>query len=618
MSYENLAVKYRPRNLEEVMGQAAIKTTLANSVKLGRLAHAYVFYGPRGCGKTTIARILAKTLNCRDAKNGKPCDKCASCSEIAESKSMDVLEIDAASHTDVDNVRNVIIDNVGLAPSRDKYKIYILDEVHMLSKQSFNALLKTIEEPPAHVVFIMATTDQTKVPVTILSRSQCFRFRPIPEDLIIERLRDVVTKENLKVSDEALAVIAASAGGAMRDALTLLDRAASFGKGSVELDVLNELLGHASPDLIKEVALALIKRDAAALYSGFEKIAREGYDPVTILRDLRNTLSETFLHLQGFSKVPTALAVSAMDCPPLTLARLSRKLNVVIDEVKFSDSPALASEIALFTLVETPRDLDALVKRLEALEGRLSSGIPNTAGAVTKAAPGAGVASQTIAPGVCKQEAGEADGQKKNEKLPSSALWKRLLSVVSVNKPILYNILLSVRVVFDQENTWKLSSAGKFEADIIEKARRELEGNLERLAGRKIGLTVEYNEEAKAAPVQEEDTEQVLESAEVLEAEDVDADAGIAPEADLPSAPHLPANTGAGVLPKTVPAVLGGHSDPQKGGKPLQQSPPASQPAAEMRWEDMGSRRPEEEPELKHLNKVFHGRITRIQKIKGQ
>ncbi|OGS08588.1 MAG: DNA polymerase III, subunit gamma and tau [Elusimicrobia bacterium RIFOXYA12_FULL_51_18] len=601
MSYENLAIKYRPRNLEEVMGQAAIKTTLANSVKLGRLAHAYVFYGPRGCGKTTIARILAKTLNCLDARNGKPCDKCASCSEIAESKSMDVLEIDAASHTDVDNVRNVIIDNVGLAPSRDKYKIYILDEVHMLSKQSFNALLKTIEEPPAHVVFIMATTDQTKVPVTILSRSQCFRFRPIPEDLIIERLRDVVTKENLKVSDEALTVIAASAGGAMRDALTLLDRAASFGKGSVELGVLNELLGHASPDLIKEVALALIKRDAAALYSGFEKIAREGYDPVTILRDLRNTLSETFLHLQGFSKVPTALALSAMDCPPITLARLSRKLNVVIDEVKFSDSPALASEIALFTLVETPRDLDALVKRLEALEGRLSSGIPNTgAGAVTKAAPGGGAGSQTTAPGAYQPEAGgEADGQKKNEKLPSSALWKRLLGVISVNKPILYNILLSVRVVFDQENTWKLSSASKFEADIIEKARKELEGNLERLAGRAIGLTVGHNEDAKAAPVQEEDTEQVLESAEVLEAEDTEADAGIAPEADLPAAPHPPANT-------------------VEGGKPLQQSPLASQPAVEMRWEDMGARTPEEEPELKHLNKVFHGRITRIQKIKGQ
>ena len=294
---------------------------------------------------------------------------------------MDVLEIDAASHTDVDNVRSVIIDNVGLAPSRDKYKIYILDEVHMLSKTSFNALLKTIEEPPPHVVFIMATTEAAKVPPTILSRSQCFRFRPIPEDLIIERLREVAASEKFKVSDEALAVIAGSAGGAMRDALTLLDRAVSFGKGAVDPEVLNELLGHASPDLIKDVALALIGRDAAALYAGFEKISREGYDPVTILRDLRNTLSETFLHLQGFSKVSTPLAGAlGKDCPPLTLARMSRKLNAVIDEIKFSDSPALASEIALFTLVETPVDLDGLVKRLEALESRLSSDRPEATG----------------------------------------------------------------------------------------------------------------------------------------------------------------------------------------------------------------------------------------------
>ncbi|OGR42825.1 MAG: DNA polymerase III, subunit gamma and tau [Elusimicrobia bacterium GWA2_56_46] len=584
--YENLAAKYRPRHLGEVMGQETIKTTLANSVKLGRLAHAYLFYGPRGCGKTTIARILAKTLNCREAKNGKPCDKCSSCLEIADSKSMDVIEIDAASHTDVENVRNVIIENVGLAPSRDKYKIYILDEVHMLSKQSFNALLKTIEEPPAHVVFIMATTEQTKVPVTILSRSQCFRFRPIPEDLIAGRLAEVVSKEKLNVSGSALAVIARSAGGAMRDALTLLDRAASFGKGSVELDVLNELLGHAGPDLIRDAALALVKRDAAALYAGFEKISREGYDPITILRDLRNTLSETFLHLQGFSKVPTALsAVLEKDCSPLALARLSRKLNAVIDEVKFSDSPALAAEIALFTLIETPQDLDALVKRLEALESRLASGAP--------------------APDAAWPAPDSAGQQKKNEKsaltlnpssliphpsslavLPSSALWKRLLGAVSVKKPMLYNILLSVRVSFDHENTWKLAAANEFEAGIIEKAGKELEEILERAAGRRIGLTVEHNKNAGTASAPDKDAEQPLETAEVLEqdADEPDAysDAGLAP----------------GAIPQ--PAEVPGPGQ-----------------AAELKWEDAGGRNaPEEESELKHLNKVFHGRITRIQKIK--
>jgi len=596
MAYENLAAKYRPRNLAEVMGQETIKTTLANSVKLGRLAHSYVFYGPRGCGKTTIARILAKTLNCPDAKDGKPCDKCASCLEIADSKSLDVAEIDAASHTDVENVRSVIIENVGLAPSRDKYKIYILDEVHMLSKQSFNALLKTIEEPPAHVVFIMATTEQTKVPLTILSRSQCFRFRPIPEELISARLEEVAAKEKIKVSAEALAVIARSAGGAMRDALTLLDRAASFGKGSVELGILNELLGHASPDLIRDVALALVKRDAAALYAGFEKIADEGYDPLTILRDLRDTLAETFLHLHGFSKTTTALA-AALDknCSPALLARLSRKLNAVTEEVKFSDSPALAAEIALFTLVETPQDLDGLVGRLEALESRLSSGSPSM-------------------PDRSSAEASPADSQKKNEKsgltppapeiprepaalpspaasaIPSSALWKRLLGAVSARKPVLYNILLSVRVAFDRKDAWTLVCVNKFEAGIVDKAKVELEEHLERAAGGRISLTVVCGEGAQQqAAVPDEDA--------VLDSPESEGTPDIEEEADIPPAAPRISKTGTPV-----------HVTP--GGAA------AGQTRAGLQQED--ERLPEEEPELKHLKKVFHGRITRIQKVVKQ
>ncbi|MBI4801406.1 MAG: DNA polymerase III subunit gamma/tau [Elusimicrobia bacterium] len=601
--YENLAAKYRPRNFSEVLGQDTIKTTLANSVKLDRLAHAYVFYGPRGCGKTTIARILAKTLNCRKSKNEIPCDKCPSCLEIAESRSLDVIEIDAASNTDVDHVRNVIIEHVDLSPSRDKYKIYILDEVQMLSKAAFNALLKTIEEPPAHVVFVMATTEQTKVPLTILSRSQCFRFRPIPQALIAERLKEVASREKLKASDEALAIIAKAAGGAMRDALTLLDRAASFGKGSVQAEVLNELLGHAGADLIMDVAAALVKRDQAALYAGFEKIAKEGYDPLTVLRDLRNALAETFLYLQKFSKTGTALAgVLDKDFSPAALARLSRKLNAVIDEVKFSDAPSMAAEIALFTLAETPQDLDGLVKRLEALEGRLASGA---------AAPAVPIPEPPV----------KQDGtvQKKNERLapqppadppgpetpqprpapapsmPSSALWKKLLSGICAKKPVLYNILLSAKVAFEQDHSWKLSSSNKFEAVIIEKAREELEEIMERVSGRKINFTVEHDPPIPAQPAADD--------AEISAEETEDA---VFVE-DTPSPPG-PSRGFSEKGQSAVPAPQVSCAVPE---------PAAKAPAQEVKWEDVGASIPaEEEAELKKLSKVFHGRIARIQKIK--
>lgn len=577
MSYENLATKYRPKNLSEVLGQETIKTTLANSVKLERLAHAYLFYGPRGCGKTTIARILAKTLNCQKPRDGAPCDKCPSCLEIAESKSLDVMEIDAASNTDVEHVRNVIIDQAGLAPSRDKFKIYILDEVHMLSKSAFNALLKTIEEPPAHVVFIMATTEQTKVPPTILSRSQCFRFRPISEELITERLKEVASREKLKASDEALGMIARAAGGAMRDALTLLDRAASFGKGSVQTEVLNELLGHASADLITALAAALVKRDPAALYAAFEKIAKEGYDPLTVLRDLRNATAETFLFLQKFSKTKTPLAGALdKDLPPAALARLSRKLNAVIDEVKFSDAPSLAAEMALFTLAEAPHDLDGLVRRLEGLEGRLVSGAPapdlpgQKKNERLEAAPGPAAAAAEGTPGGAERAAPD------HAQVPSSALWKKLLGAISSKKPVLYNILLSVKVAFEQDHSWKLSSTNKFEAGIIDKARQELEETMERVSGRKINFTVEYAPAAaprsRAAETLEGGAEEEEEAAAVVE----------------------------------EPAPADGRHPPAK----------ADAPAQTVKWEDMDAAVPHEEAELKKLSKVFHGRITRIQKLK--
>ncbi len=561
--YENLATKYRPAGLSEVMGQETIKQTLQNAVKLGRVAHSYVFYGPRGCGKTTIARILAKTLNChKPAKDGSPCGKCPSCVEIAESKSLDVIEIDAASNTQVDKVRSVIVEQAAFAPSRDKYKVYILDEVHMLSTGAFNALLKTVEEPPAHVVFIMATTEQNKVPATVLSRSQCFRFRPISEADIIERLKEVSAAEKMKAEPEALRLIARSAGGAMRDALTMLDRAASFAQGEIKADLVAELLGYPGGELVNSLALALVERDAKALHSAFDKLNSEGYDALAVLRELRNALAEAFLAKQGFSEGEPVKGLPA-DIQAGTLARLSRKVNSVVEEVKFSDSLPLAAEVALFTIIETPQDLEGLVRRLEELEGRLASGSPAPASqppqkkneAVSRTAPAAVPEEPPDAPG---HESPAAD---------RAAAWKKLLGYANARKPALYNVLLSVKLVFSSDSTWKLLTASAFEASMIENARPELEEALAGYLGSKVTLVPEQGRAASRpaaapAPVPEPS------------AGDLPPEAPVE-EADMP----LPPGQG-----------------PETGGP--------------------GQISAGTEPELRHLNKVFHGRITSVKKVK--
>ena len=570
MPYENLATKYRPAHLGEVMGQETIKTTLHNAVKLGRIAHSYVFYGPRGCGKTTIARILAKTLNCHHLKDGAPCDKCPSCLEIAESKSLDVIEIDAASNTGVDKVRSVIIEQVNFAPSRDKYKIYILDEVHMLSTGAFNALLKTVEEPPAHVVFVMATTEQNKVPATILSRSQCFRFRPISEADISTRLKEVTAAEKIKTEPEALRLIARSSGGAMRDAITMLDRAASFGRGEVKADVVNELLGHPGFEVVNSMALALVNRDAAALHGAFDKLNSEGYDALATLRELRNNLAAAFLAAQGFGEGEPVKGLPK-DLAPAALARLSRKVNMIVDEVKFSDSPALAAEVALFTLIEVPQDLDGLVRRLEGLAESLNSGAPSAlppAAGQKKNEAVAAYSAPAAAPVPARPAAAPAPAP---APAPSSAAavpadaWKKLLGQVASKRPSLYNVLLSVKIVFDQPARWRLVCGVKFEAGMIETAKAELEDMLARFAGTRVTLVPEFSETPVAG------AEAMPEPGEGDEAAIVDDDLEAEAAHESPAA--------------------------HKAGGPKQVSG-------------------ETEPELKHLAKVFHGRITRINKVK--
>ena len=377
--YISLANKYRPQSFEEVVGQESVSTTLKNAIKSGRIAHAYLFYGPRGCGKTTTARILAKALNCTGAGNDKPtaspCGKCPQCLEIASSSDMDVLELDAASNTQVEKVREAIIDTVALAAGRDRYKVFILDEAHMLSSSSFNALLKTIEEPPAHVVFILATTELHKVPLTISSRCQTFRFKPITEEEISSHLMDLAGAENIELDEEAAAIIAKSAGGALRDALTIFDRAIAFSGGKVNKELVSQMLGILPQDLVKDCVEAIINKDAARLHGVFEKVRTEGFDSLSLLKDVKNAFGEIFYLSLNSGKEPYPGAKEILkQTTPTHIAALTRKISKLTDEVKFSDTPALAAEVGLFTVMQNSIDIDSLIARLEAVEQGAAGG----------------------------------------------------------------------------------------------------------------------------------------------------------------------------------------------------------------------------------------------------
>lgn len=391
--YISLANKYRPQKFEDMVGQESISKTLQNALKLGRIGHAYLFYGPRGCGKTTTARILAKALNCtghaEDKPTAEPCGECPQCREIAQSADLDVLELDAASNTQVEKVREAIIDTVALASSRDRYKVFILDEVHMLSASSFNALLKTIEEPPAHVVFILATTEKHKVPATIVSRCQTFRFRPITVDEISTHLLDLAEAESIDLTPGAAKIIAKNAGGAMRDALTLMDRAIAYSGNRIDEKLVGEMLGLTPDELIKKTVTALVQKDNAALHQAFETLKNEGFDANSFLKDLKNALGDLFYFTLGQGGEPFDGAKQITEqVSPGFLAQLSRKVNKITEEVKFSDNALISAEVGLFTVMDSCLDLDNFVRRLEALEKGLPAGtMPTQAAAPAHRAP---------------------------------------------------------------------------------------------------------------------------------------------------------------------------------------------------------------------------------------
>ena len=283
--YEVLARKYRPHNFKELVGQTHTIRTLVNALDSDNLHHGFLFTGTRGVGKTTIARIFAKSVNCEEGVSSNPCGECATCIEIDKGQSVDLIELDAASHTGVDHMRE-ILDNAQYTPTKNLYKIYLIDEVHMLSKSSFNALLKTLEEPPSHIKFLLATTDPKKLPITILSRCLQFNLNKLSHDEILNHLKFVMNEESLKFDDNALSKIAEFGNGSMRDALSLLDQSISFGNGSVLEKDLKEMLGLVNHDEISNLASLVCDRDAEKILLFVKEMAHKGENLSNALKDL--------------------------------------------------------------------------------------------------------------------------------------------------------------------------------------------------------------------------------------------------------------------------------------------------------------------------------------------
>ena len=505
--YQVLARKWRPQRFDDVVGQQAVTRTLRNAISSGRIAQAFVFAGQRGSGKTTTARILARALNCVKGPTADPCGVCDACLEIAQGRDIDVLEIDAASHTGIDTIREVIIDNLAFAPVRDRYKVFIIDEVHQLSGSSFNALLKSIEEPPAHVVFMMATTELHKIPDTILSRAQVFEFRTIPSALITAQLQKIVNAEGLQAEDAALSLIARAAEGSMRDAQSALDQVIAFAGKTINVEDVSTVLGLVGRDLLFDLVNAVVAEDAPAAFALADRAVASGHDLRLVVRELTRVVRDLMIVSVDPSRAGDGeLADGERERLTQLASRFSREdlmrafdlLANAEQEIRTASHPRYQFEMLLLKWMHT-RKLVPLTDLLAGGGGK--SQIPNPKPQIpSRSAATATPAARATAP---LKTASNPEPRTPNPGSdPGAHLKDKLLAEIRSGKATFYNTVVAqaqridvnpdriafvfgpaqstLRQWFDQQKTW-------------------LDAAAERVAGRKMAVTSELSAPASQA-----------------------------------------------------------------------------------------------------------------------
>ena len=501
MSYMALYRKFRPDEFEDVKGQDAIVKTLKNQIKAGRIGHAYLFCGTRGTGKTSVAKIFAKAVNCEHPIDGSPCGECTTCRAIGSGASMNVIEIDAASNNGVDNIRE-IREEVAYRPTEGRYKVYIIDEVHMLSIGAFNALLKTLEEPPEYVIFILATTEAHKIPITILSRCQRYDFKRITIETISERLKELIGKEQLDVEEKAVRYIAKMADGSMRDSLSLLDQCVAFYIGErLTYDHVLEVMGAVDTEVFSRLLRELIAMDVHRVIETVEELVMQGRELSQLAADFTWYLRNLLL-VQGSEHMEDILDVSKENLVQLkeeaqmidsdTLIRYIRIFSELTNQLKYATQKRVLLEVALIKLCKPAMDTnqDALLDRLRAVEKQLEAGI-------------------TVQPSQAKmvyvdREEDAQAGQPK-PKLPKAlnedvkAVAKDFRTIANDASPMLRIYLKKARLSAGEGNRLLLVLPDEMSAGVVgsDEHRAEIENLIQEKIGKQVEIEVRQMEEGR-------------------------------------------------------------------------------------------------------------------------